>query len=64
MLDTSIGSYVEDVSMVDVESTEFTSLPPEVQHEILQERQEMERYSHTDPGSLPTVSKYMYSTHC
>ena len=56
MLDTSVGSFVEDVRMVDVESSEFASLPPEVQHEVLQERQEMERHTHTDPRTLPNVS--------
>ena len=47
---------MEDVATVDVASVEFASLPPELQHEILQERQEQERHSYTDPACLPPVA--------
>ena len=47
---------MEDVERVDLNSSEFASLPPELQHEILQERQEMERHTFTDPGTLPPAA--------
>ena len=47
---------MEDVEKVDVHSAEFASLPPELKHEILQERQELERHTYTDPGTLPHVA--------
>ena len=53
---TSDASFVEDVEKVDVTSAEFASLPPELKHEILQERQELERRTKTDPGTLPDVA--------
>ena len=55
-MEASQLSYLEDVGAIDVQSPVFASLPPELQHEILQERQEMERHSYTDPGTLPAVS--------
>ena len=56
-MDVSGTSHLfEDVGMVDTRSQAFVSLPPELQHEILQERQELERHTYTDPGSMPSVS--------
>ena len=52
---SGVSPGLHDVGSVDISSSIFASLPPEVQHEILQEKQEMERYSHTDPSSLPMV---------
>ena len=47
--------YYNDVSSVNVHSDEFGNLPPEVQHEILLERQQIEKYSYHDPDTLPQV---------
>ena len=55
MLETSDSSYLHDVASVDIHSAAFASLPPEVQHEMLQERQQLERHSYTDPALLPAV---------
>ena len=41
---------------VDIDSSEFAALPPELKHEILQERQELERHTYTDPDSLPPAA--------
>ena len=48
-------AYYSDVASVDVHSKEFDGLPPEVQHEILLERQQIEKYSYHDPDTLPQV---------
>ena len=53
--ETSDSSYLHDMASVDIHSAAFASLPPEVQHEILQERQKLERHSYTDPTLLPVV---------
>ena len=50
------STLAEDVESVDITSSDFSSLPPQLQHEILQERQELERRAHTDPASLPSVA--------
>ena len=47
--------YYDGVSSVNVHSDEFDCLPPEVQHEILLERQQIEKYSYHDPDTLPQV---------
>ena len=47
--------YYNDVASVNVHSNEFDSLPPEVQHEILLEREQIEKYSYHDPDTLPQV---------
>ena len=49
------SKYYDDVSSVNVHSDEFNCLPPEVQHEILLERQQIEKYSFHDPDTLPQV---------
>ena len=54
--DSTEPSLAEDVESVDITSSDFSSLPPQLQHEILQERQELERRAHTDPASLPSVA--------
>ena len=58
------STYYSDVASVDVHSKEFDSLPPEVQHEILLERQQIEKYSYHDPDTLPQVRTpvYMYTS--
>ena len=53
------NAYYSDVASVDVHSKEFDSLPPEVQHEILLERQQIEKYSYHDPDTLPQVCAHM-----
>ena len=50
------NKYYDDVVSVNVYSSEFDCLPPEVQHEILLERQMIEKYSYHDPDTLPQVS--------
>lgn len=50
------SSLVEDVERVDIDSSEFAALPPELKHEILQERQELERHTYTHPDSLPPAA--------
>ena len=50
------STLAEDVESVDIASSDFSALPPQLQHEILQERQELERRAHTDPASLPSVA--------
>ena len=49
------NQYYSDVASVNVLSKEFDDLPPEVQHEILLERQQIEKYSYHDPDTLPQV---------
>lgn len=51
----SVNAYNEEVAALDIYSEEFSSLPPDVQHELLLERQLMEKHSHNDPDSLPQV---------
>ena len=51
-------AYLHDVASLDINSSEFGALPPEVQHELLLERQQMEKYSHNDPATLPQVRCY------
>ena len=52
------NAYYSDVTSVDVHSKEFDSLPPEVQHELLLERQQIEKYSFHDPDTLPQVRSF------
>ena len=47
--------YYGDLMSVDIHSESFNDLPPEVQHELLLERQQLEKYSHHQPASLPQV---------
>ena len=57
-LETSFShnhAYLRDVASLDINSSEFGSLPAEVQHELLLERQQMEKYSYNDPATLPQV---------
>ena len=59
-LETSFShnhAYLRDVASLDINSSEFGSLPAEVQHELLLERQQMEKYSYNDPATLPQVHK-------
>ena len=51
----SVNAYHEEVSALDIHSDDFSSLPPEVQHELLLERQQLEKHSHNDPTTLPQV---------
>ena len=55
------NAYYSDVTSVDVHSKEFDSLPPEVQHELLLERQQIEKYSYHDPDTLPQVHVRSFS---
>ena len=51
------------MTSVDVHSKEFDSLPPEVQHELLLERQQIEKYSYHDPDTLPQVRSFSMVTY-
>lgn len=51
----SAGHYFADLMTVDIQSDSFGSLPPEVQHELLLERQQVEKYSRHNPTTLPQV---------
>ena len=41
---------------MDINSESFAALPPELQHDLLLEKKETEKYSHTHPSALPTVN--------
>lgn len=48
-------SFREELELMDVNSQIFTALPPEMQHDLLIEKKEVERYAHTHPNVLPKV---------
>ncbi len=56
VLERELAQYQEDLATVDIHSEAFSCLPPHVQHELLLERQQIEKYSHHDPHSLPQVT--------
>ena len=49
------GHYYADVATLDIQSDSFDSLPPDVQHELLLERQQVQKYSYHNPATLPQV---------
>ena len=49
------------VAKLDVNSSCFKSLPPEVQHDLLIEKKEMVKHMYTPVDCLPTVSTYLFS---
>ena len=66
-LETSFShnhAYLHEVASLDINSSEFGSLPAEVQHELLLERQQMEKYSYNDPATLPQVHEMYYTFVC
>ena len=40
----SVNAYHDEVSALDIHSEDFNILPPEVQHELLLERQQLEKH--------------------
>ena len=56
VLEYEMEKYQEDLATVDIHSESFSSLPPHVQHELLLERQQIEKYTYHAPQSLPQVS--------
>ncbi len=51
--------YCSDLTALDIHSEEFGSLPPDVQHELLVERQQLEKHNYHNPTSLPQVRLYL-----
>lgn len=49
----SAGHYISDLMSVDIQSESFEGLPPDVQHELLLERQQIQKHSHHSPATLP-----------
>lgn len=47
--------HTHQVASLDIHSDDFNSLPPEVQHDLLLERQQLETHTHHDPATLPQV---------
>ena len=43
------------VGKLDVDSDYFSSLPPEVQHDLLLEKKELEKHTYTPADCLPEV---------
>ena len=43
------------VVRMDIGSSYFSSLPPEVQHDLLLEKKELEKHTHTPADCLPEV---------
>ena len=48
-------AHLQEVAEMDVGSHEFTSLPPELQYDLLLEKRELEKHSHTHLDILPKV---------
>ena len=49
------------VAKLDVNSSYFKSLPPEVQHDLLIEKKEMVKHTYTPVDCLPKVLTYPFS---
>lgn len=48
--------HTHQVKGLDIHSEDFKSLPPEVQHELLLERQQLDTHTHHHPDTLPQVN--------
>ena len=51
-----IQLFSSEADTIDIESETFSALPPEMQHDLLLEKKEMQKYSYSNPSILPKVS--------
>uniref|UniRef100_A0AAZ3R3S6 XPG N-terminal domain-containing protein n=2 Tax=Oncorhynchus tshawytscha TaxID=74940 RepID=A0AAZ3R3S6_ONCTS len=58
------GDFYEDSNSVDINSEEFSAMPPEVKHEILKDMKEFSKRRRTMYHTPPEVPHTMYHTPC